>query len=237
MISKKILNTRFDPTKKTSLYFDASKFAVCGILLQDGQVVSCASKTLNNAQKKLPTIERELFGFTFSCKKFRIYLHGHPFQAFTDHKPLVGLSKKLDGIDNQRITAMLVSTLEYSYNLTYLPGKKNILADYGTCQIPESDWEPLDAYDDPLELCPFLDCSVTSAEVKFPDIQKHLYTSIDFKLKDKTDLIFTLLKILPTIPFSSMKTKEFTFQLIFVELAFGLLIFHCIMVKFILHKY
>ena len=124
MISKKILNTRFDPTKTTSVYFDASKYAVCGILIQDKQVVSCASKTLNNAQRKLPTIERELFGFAFSCKKFRIYLHGTTFQAFTDHKPLVGLSKKLDGIDNQRITAMLVSTLEYSYNLSYLPGKK-----------------------------------------------------------------------------------------------------------------
>jgi len=143
---------------------------------------------LNNAQKRLPTIERELFGFAFSCKKFRIYLHGHPFQAFTDHKPLVGLSKKLDGIDNQRITAMLVSTLEYSYNLTYLPGKKNILADYGTRQIPESDWEPLDAYDDPLELYPFLDCSVTSAEVKFPDIQKHFYTSIDFEEQNRLNL-------------------------------------------------
>ena len=46
----------------------------------------------------------------------------------------------------------LAESLEYSYNLTYLPGKKNILADYGNRQTPESDWEPLD--DDPLELYP-----------------------------------------------------------------------------------
>ena len=72
----------------------------------------CAFKTLTNAQKILPTIrsKQELFGFAFYCKKFRIYLHGHPFQAFTDHKPLVGPSKKLDGIDHQCITAKLFST-------------------------------------------------------------------------------------------------------------------------------
>ena len=183
MISKNILNTRFDPSKKTKVYFDASLFAVCGILTQDSAVVHCASKTLNNAQKKLPTIERELFAFTFSCKKFRIQLHGHHFEVFTDHKPLVGLTKKLDNVDNQRITAMLISTSEYSYTMSYLPGKKNILADYGTRQIPETDWEP--PLEDPLELCPF---SVISASIQFPQINKHSYSSSDFDELNKFKL-------------------------------------------------
>ena len=92
MISKNILNTHFDPSKRTKVYFDASKFAVCGILMQDSAVVHCASKTLNNAQKKLPTIERELFAFTFSCKKFRIQLHGHHFEVLLiiNHWPWLG---------------------------------------------------------------------------------------------------------------------------------------------------
>ena len=186
MIAKKILNTRFDPTKKTCVYFDASKFAVCGILLQNKEVICCASKTLNNAQRKMPTIERELFGFVFSCKKFRIFLNGHPFEAFTDHKPLVGLSKKIDNIDNQRMTAMLISTVEYSYTMSYLPGKKNILADYGTRHIPISDWDP--PSEDPLELNPFLDCSVTLAVVQFPEISKHYYSSTDFDEMNKFGL-------------------------------------------------
>ena len=112
-----------------------------------------------------------------------MYLNGHPFEAFTDHKPLVGLSKKLDNIDNQRMTAMLISTLEYSYSMNYLPGKKNILADYGTRQIPVTDWDP--PVNDPLELCPFLECTVSSATVKFPDIVKHSDTSFDFEEMNK----------------------------------------------------
>ena len=63
---------------------------------------------------------------------------------------------------------MLISTSEYSYSMSYLPSKKNILADYGTRQIPQTDWEP--PLDDPLELNPFLDCSIISAVLQFPVI-------------------------------------------------------------------
>ena len=52
---------------------------MCGILLQDKEVVSCSSKTLKNAQSKLTTIEHELFAFVFTCRKFRVYLNGHPY--------------------------------------------------------------------------------------------------------------------------------------------------------------
>ena len=164
MISKKILNTRFDPSKKSEVHFDSIKYTVCAILLQNKQVVCCASKTLNAAQRKLPCIERELNGLTFTCKKFRQYLLGHHFEAYTDHKPLVGICKKIDSIDNLRMTAMLVSTLEFSYTLSYLPGNKNVLADYGTRNIPETDWPAPE--EDPLEIDPFPNhptCSITSA--------------------------------------------------------------------------
>ena len=70
MLSKRILNTRFDPAKKSKVYFDASLYAVCGVLTQDKEVIACASKTLNKAQQKLPTIERELFASKFTCNKF-----------------------------------------------------------------------------------------------------------------------------------------------------------------------
>ena len=54
MLSKRILNTRFDPAKKSKVYFDASLFAVCGVITQDKEVIACASgsKTLNKAAAK-----------------------------------------------------------------------------------------------------------------------------------------------------------------------------------------
>ena len=50
----------------------------------------------------------------------------------TDHKPLIGLQKKFDSIENQRLLAMVLATSEFSFNLAYLAGKKNIIADCGT---------------------------------------------------------------------------------------------------------
>ena len=80
------------------------------------------------------------------------------------------------------MTAMLVSTLEFSYTLSYLPGNKNVLADYGTRNIPETDWPAPE--EDPLEIDPFPNhptCSITSASVAFPVIAKHMYKSEDIQ--------------------------------------------------------
>ena len=41
MLSKKIMNTKFNPDKSSELLIDASKYAVCGILLQEGNIIAC----------------------------------------------------------------------------------------------------------------------------------------------------------------------------------------------------
>ena len=79
----------------------------------------------------------------------------------TDHKPLSGLQKKGDSIENQRLRTyltMVLATTEFSFNLEFLAGKKNVLANYGT-------------RDNPLELnnlLPFHSFEV----IQFPNIEK-----------------------------------------------------------------
>ena len=36
---------------------------------------------------------------------------------------------------------MLLTTSKYTFKIDYLPGMKNILADFGTCQIDASEWD------------------------------------------------------------------------------------------------
>ena len=139
MLSKKIMNTKFNPDKSSELLIDASKYAVCGILLQEGNIIACTSRTLNKHQRNWAPIEREQFALSHSCKKFRIYLIGKFFIAHTDHKPLIGLQKKLHLIENQRLLSMVLATTEFSFELKYLPVEKNVLADYGTRHIPDTD--------------------------------------------------------------------------------------------------
>ena len=72
---------------------------------------------------------------------------------------------------------MVLATSEFSFDMEYLPGKKNILADYGTCQIPDTDW-PIEA-DDPIELnnlLPFNSFDI----LDLPKIERQFYSSEDF---------------------------------------------------------
>ena len=108
--------------------------------------------------------------------------------------------------------------------MSYLPGKKNVLADYGTRHIPISDWDP--PSEDPLELNPFLDCSVTLAVVQFPKISKHYYSSTDFDEMNK----FNLQPIENDSSYSVILNGE-------QRICSGQLIFLYIMVKFIQQKF
>ena len=94
MLSKKIMNTKFNPDKSSELLIDASKYAVCGILLQEGNIIVCTSRTLHKHQRNWAPIEREQFALSHSCKKFRIYLIGKFFIAHTDHTCLLLVYKR-----------------------------------------------------------------------------------------------------------------------------------------------
>ena len=112
------------------------------------------------------------------------YLLGHFFVGKTDHKPLVGLLKKIDSIKNQRLIAMALATTEFSFEVEYLPGKRNILVDYGTRHISDTDW-PVDVQDplEPDSLFPFIQRINNRF---FPSHRKNIYT-VQLTLKNSID--------------------------------------------------
>ena len=77
---------------------------------------------------------------------------------------------------------MVLATTEFSFEIEYIPGKKNIVADFGTRHIPLTDW-PIQE-EDPLELnslFPFHNFT----SIKFPFLHKRLYNQQDFKEFEK----------------------------------------------------
>ena len=74
---------------------------------------------------------------------------------------------------------MVLATTEFSFKSKYLPGKKNVLADYGTRHISDTDW-PVEQ-EDPLELSDLFPFSMVSTILEYPDTQKHMYSSEDFE--------------------------------------------------------
>ena len=141
MLQRDILNTNLEGMEGVKVYIDASKFAICIVVTQYGKIVACSSKVLNPSQRRWATIERELYAAAWGLKNMRFYLHGVFFILYTDHKPLLGLLNKTEDAPNNRIMTMLLATTEYSFSIEYIPGIRNILADFGTRFLDISEWD------------------------------------------------------------------------------------------------
>ena len=132
MLEKDIMSNSIKGNKGIVLYTDASKFAICAVLVQGGKLIYCVSKILSKHQRNWAIIEKELLAISWSCKQLRCFLLGMPFTVRTDHAPLVKIVRKIDSIENQRMLTMVLAIIEYDFVIEYYPGVKNVLADFGT---------------------------------------------------------------------------------------------------------
>jgi hypothetical protein len=130
LVSDTPILRHFDPNKHVTLQVDASSYGLGAVLLQDGQPVEYASKSLTDAQKNYAQIEKELLACLFAVKKFHYYIFGGPkFTIHTDHKPLLGLvNKNLDDM-NPKLRRMLMELAGYEFELVYKRGTEIVIAD------------------------------------------------------------------------------------------------------------
>lgn len=116
-----------DFSKPFVLSTDASNFALGAVLSQGNHPVCYASRTLNDHERNYSTIEKELLAVVWSVKYFRTYLYGRKFTVRTDHKPLVWLHSLKE--PNMKLQRWKIMLNEYDFNVEYLRGKENIVAD------------------------------------------------------------------------------------------------------------
>lgn len=110
---------------------DASNFAIGSVLTQDGHPIAYASRTLNKHETNYSTIEKELLAIVWSVKYFRPYVYGKRFELESDHQPLKWLITKYSLKDiNPRLQRWLVILGEYDFQLDYIKGKNNNVADF-----------------------------------------------------------------------------------------------------------
>lgn len=118
----------FDENNVFILKTDASGFSIGSLLCNsDNRPIAYASRTLNKAEKRYPTIEKELLSVVWSVKYFRPYLYGRKFRIETDHKPLVYLFGMTD--PSNRLMKFRLLLEEYDFIVDYVKGPKNVAAD------------------------------------------------------------------------------------------------------------
>lgn len=120
---------KFD--KKFTLTTDASNYALGAVLSQEGHPVCFASRTLNNHERNYSATDKEFLAIIWSINYFRPYLYGIKFTIRTDHQPIKYLQAKYKGKDlSPRHQRWLLKLGEYDYNIEYLKGKENKVADF-----------------------------------------------------------------------------------------------------------
>lgn len=129
MMSKSTFLGYFNIRDKTQVIADASPVGLGAVLIQINgngpRVISFASKSLSDVEKRYAQTEKEALALVWSVERFHYYLFGREFDLITDHKPL----EVIFGPRSKpcaRIERWVLRLQSYAYRVIYKPGKSNI---------------------------------------------------------------------------------------------------------------
>lgn len=131
----------FDDKKPIHIYTDSSGFGIAAALLQPNelgaeQAVAFFSKTLNSAESRYSTPEREFYAIFHALKAFHCYISGRKFIIFTDHKPFVGIKFASNTTKiSSRLSNWALLLQEHDCIIKHNKGSQHQLAD-GLSRLP-----------------------------------------------------------------------------------------------------
>ena len=106
----------YNVEEEATIQTDASDKALGAVLLQNGQPVAFASRTLSKTEQRYATIEKECLAIVFGCEKFNQYLES--------------IFKKSLLSAPCRLQRMLLRLQRYNLSVSYKPGRQMLLADH-----------------------------------------------------------------------------------------------------------
>ena len=137
----------YDVTKPVHIQCDSSSYGIGATLIQDGQPVEYASRSLTRVERdSYAQIEREMAAIVFAVTRFHTYIYGkQDVTIATDHRPLVSIHKKSLTSAPRRLQRMLLQLQKYTFQLVYIPGTQLVVADtLSRACLPDQTAEPAD---------------------------------------------------------------------------------------------
>lgn len=116
---------------EVTIQCDASERGLGATLLQNGQPVAFASRTLSAVEQRYAQIEKECLAIVFGCQKFSQYItRREKVTVESDHKPLQSIFKKSLLCVPSRLQRMMLRLQRYNLEVVYKPGKQMFVADH-----------------------------------------------------------------------------------------------------------
>ena len=127
-----------DPQAPVRVYTDASDYGIgaylCQVVQDQEDPVAFISKTLSIQEKKWSVYDKEAFAIFYALRKWAHYLQDIKFTLFTDHKNLTYINTE----PSPKVTRWKVAIQEFDFDIAYIPGPDNIVADGFSRFCPES---------------------------------------------------------------------------------------------------
>ena len=136
LISETIL-MHYDPGLPVEFSADASPYGLGAVIMDvypngTRRPIACASRTLNEHEKRYGQIDKEALAIMFGLKRFHVYLHGRHFTTLTDHKPLeriFGPKTAIPPLAAMRLQRWAIILAAFNYSIKFVPSKQNAVAD------------------------------------------------------------------------------------------------------------
>lgn len=128
-ISKTPVLKYYDENKELELQVDSSKDGLGAVLMQDGQPIEFASRTLTETEQRWAQIEKEMLAIVFGLERFDQYTYGRRIFVTSDHKPLETIIRKPLSEVPRRLQRLLMRSNRYDIELKWTKGSSLLIAD------------------------------------------------------------------------------------------------------------
>ena len=135
----------YNPDKELVIQVDSSQSGLGAVLMQDGQPIEFASRSLTSAERKWAQIEKEALSILYGLTRFDQYTYARKVVVQNDHKPLEVILRKPLGQAPKRLQDIIMKLLRYDIDFQFVKGTDLVIADTLSRAYVETEIsEPLD---------------------------------------------------------------------------------------------
>ena len=136
----------YDPNKDLLLEVDVSTKGLGACLMQGGQLVSYASKSLSKAESNYSKIECKCLAVVFGLEHFKAFCFGRQVTIRSDHKPPETIFRMPIAMALLKLQRMLPQISIFDINVICIKGKEVQVANCLSCLIKSNRDPQMDSW-------------------------------------------------------------------------------------------